>query len=62
MPERMKVLLTETNNTTDMQDIFRKVYSDQGIKTPGMSLPFKLDELPKGQSYMLQNAVKKSYR
>lgn len=59
MPERMKVLLTETNNTTDMQDIFRKVYSDQGIKTPGMSLPFKLDELPKGQSYMLQNAVKK---
>ena len=24
-----------------------------------MSLPFKLDELPKGQSYMLQNAVKK---
>lgn len=58
-PPQVQQLLVETNNTKDMQDIFRKIYSDQGIKQAGMVNPFKLDSLPKGQSYIAQGIASK---
>jgi len=60
MPEQIHQLLLETDNLDSMQKIFTKIYSDQGLKLPGMNQLFKLDTLPKGQSNLLSAALTKA--
>jgi hypothetical protein len=56
-PEKVQELTIEIDNLEDMQSLFTKIYSDQGLKLPGMNEIFKLDTLPKGQSNLLSSAL-----
>lgn len=56
-PEKVQELMVEIDDLSDMQGLFTKIYSDQGVKLSGMNDLFKLDTLPKGQSTILSNTL-----
>jgi len=57
-PPEIKQLLSKTDDRQEIKNIFTYAYGD-GYKVKGVDTPFFLNTLPKGQSLLLNEAVKK---
>ena len=58
-PPEIKQLITKTDDKQELKNIFTYAYGD-GYQLKGLDTPFFLQELPKGQSYILNEAIKKA--
>ena len=58
-PEAVQKQIKNIDNVDEMENLFKKVYSDVGVKLPGMQDAFKLTESPLRQSPMISKAVNK---
>ena len=55
-PPEIKKIMLDTDDMSTMEALFRRMYGN-GIKLPGMSELFILDELPKGRSALMSNVA-----